>query len=171
MRPLLPLISTLLLALGGCAGQVALDPMADVREARRLLAQTAEAGPVPVVVRGEAPLAMPDLLRAVEQGVHGLAIEARRRDGPRRLVLDFSGTGAALCDDPAEGRAIPDPGVIRAAFCDGSRAVAAVSAERTGSPERLIWRLVGRLVPDDYPDTYGFDLLGNRVTIGGGVSF
>jgi len=167
------------LGLAACAGPAAvdLDPAADVRAARRQLAEAAAAGPVPVSVRGTAPLATPDLLRAVEQGVRGLAITAVAGDGPRRFVLDFSGETRPLCNDqaaaegPGESGAAPLSGRVRAAFCDGGRAVAVAATERTGQPERLIWRLVGRLVPDDYQDSYGFDLFGNRIGIGGGFSF
>ena len=166
------LLSTMLL-LGACAGapEVVLDPGADPLEARRLLAEAAAAGPVLVTWHGTAPLAGPVILRAVERGVRGLALRATATgEAERRLVLDFSGGPVRLCDDPAAGGGSLDQGLVRAAFCDGDRAVAVAGAAPDGDPERLIWRLIGRLVPDDYPQTYGFGLFGNRVTFGFGAS-
>lgn len=167
---------TLVLLLAACAAPatVRLDPAANVREARRLLAEAAAVGPVPVTVRGTAPLGTAQLLAAVEAGVRGLAIETVAAPEPGtgpRFVLDFTGMGGRLCGDPAEAEGLPDAGRVRAAFCADERAVALATAERSGAPERLVWRLVGAIVPDDYPDTYGFDLFGNRVGIGGGFSF
>jgi hypothetical protein len=165
---------SIMLLLGACAAgpKVALDPASNPFEARRLLVEAAAEGPVLVTWRGAAPLATPELLRAVERGVRGLALQATATGAAeRRLVLDFSGGARPLCDDPAEAGSALRPGVVRAAFCDGERAVAVASADPGGDPERLVWRLIGRLVPDDYPDTYGFGVFGNRVTFGFGVGF
>ena len=162
------------LLLGACATgpEVAVDPGSDPREARRLLAATAAAGPVLVRWRGEPPLAQAELLAAVERGVPGLAITATASgEAERRFVFDFAGGREPLCGDPGEAGTSLRPYLVRAAFCDGSHAVAVAGAEPTGDPRRLIWRLVGRLVPDDYPDTYGFGIFGNRITFGFGAAF
>jgi hypothetical protein len=167
------------LLLGACATgpEVAVDPLSDPREARRLLAATAAGGPVPVRWRGEPPLVEAELLAAVERGVRGLSITTTASDtGERGFVFDFAGGDFAggrepLCGDPAERSTGMSAYLVRGAFCDGARAVAIAGADPAGEPRRLIWRLVGRLVPDDYPDTYGFDLFGNRITLGVGAGF
>lgn len=167
-----PLVAALLLGSCTAGPAVTLDPLSDLREARRLLADTAAEGPVLVTVRGEAPLGRAALLAAVERGVRGLDLETTvRGNAATRFVLDFSGGSLPLCEDVAAGRDALDNGPVRAAFCEGDRPVALAGADPAGDPERLIWRLVGRLVPDDYPDTYGFDLFGNRVSFGFGAGF
>jgi hypothetical protein len=40
-----------------------------------------------------------------------------------------------------------------------------------GEAERLVWRATARLFPDDYADSYGFDLFGLRVGLGGSFGF
>lgn len=163
----------LLVALGACAArpEVRVEPGSDVREARRLLADTAAAGPVRVTWRGEPPLSPPALLAAVERGVRGLDLAATATGAAeRRFAFDFTGGNETLCGEPREDRTAIRTLFVKAAFCDGERAVALAGAEPDGEPERLIWRLVGRLVPDDYPDTYGFNLFGSRFSIGAGAS-
>jgi hypothetical protein len=162
------------LLLGACAtgSEVEVDPLSDPREARQLLAATAASGPVPVRWRGQPPLVETEFLAAVERGVRGLSITTiADAAGERGFVFDFAGGREPLCGDPAERSASVSAYLVRAAFCDGARAVAIAGADPAGEPRRLIWRLVGRLVPDDYPDTYGFDLFGNRVTFGFGAGF
>ena len=167
-----PLVAALLLVACATAPQVALDPASDPRAARRLLADAAAEGPVLVSWRGEAPMVQAELLRAVERGVRGLAVRATTSgEAERRFVFDFSGGPEPLCGDPAEAGSSLRPYLVKAAFCDGARAVALAAADPSGDPERLVWRLVGRLVPDDYPDTYGFGVFGNRVTFGFGAGF
>ncbi len=163
-----------MLLLGACATgpEVVLDPASNPSEARQLLVEAAAAGPVLVTWRGEAPLAEPEILRAVERGVRGLALQATATgEAERRLVLDFSGGAEPLCDDPAAAGSDFRRGLVKAAFCDGERAVALAGAEPGGDPRRLIWRLIGRLFPDDYPGTYGLDIFGNRITFGFGAGF
>ncbi len=163
-----------LLLSAACAPRpaVTVDPDSDPREARRLLASAAAEGPVPVTVRGEAPLDRAALLAAVERGVRGLDFATTLADeGERRFVLDYSGGTAPLCDDAAEVGDALQGVFVRAAFCDGERAVARAGADPVGDPERLVWRLMGRLVPDDYPETYGFGVFGNRITFGFGAAF
>ena len=167
-----PLLAALLLVACATAPEVALDPASDPRAARRLLTEAAGQGPVLVSWRGEAPMVQTALLAAVERGVRGLDIRATATgEAARRFVFDFSGSPEPLCGDPAEVGSSLRPYLVKAAFCDGARAVAVAAADPSGDPERLVWRLVGRLVPDDYPDTYGFGVFGNRITFGFGAGF
>jgi hypothetical protein len=162
------------LLIGACATgpEVAVDPSSNAREARRLLATAAAEGPVLVRWRGEPPLVQAELLAAVERGVQGLNFTATASgEAERRFVFDFAGGREPLCGDPAEVGGTLGPYLVKAAFCDGTRAVAVAGADPAGDPRRLIWRLVGRLVPDDYPDTYGFGIFGNRITFGFGAGF
>ncbi len=167
-------LAVLALALVGCATapEIRVEPGSNVQEARRLLAETAAAGPVPVTWRGEPPLSPPALLAAVERGVRGLAVDATgTADATRRFAFDFTGGDDSLCGEPREDRTAIRTLLVKAAFCDGERAVALAATDPGDDPERLIWRLVGRLVPDDYPDTYGFNLFGSRFSIGAGATF
>lgn len=167
-------LATLALVLAGCAGtpRAQLEPGSNVREARSLLAAAASAGPVLVTWTGEPPLSPPDLLAAVERGVTGMAVRATSTgEAQRRFVFRFAPAAGPICG--GEGFRPPATGDVQAAFCDGERtvSVASVGRGRDSDATRLIWQLTGRLVPDDYTDTYGFDLFGNRITFGAGVSF
>lgn len=168
-------LALLAISLAACSAgpEINVAPAADVREARLLLVETAAEGAVQVDWRGQPPLSPSSLLRAVEQGVRGMEITASASgDAARRFVFDFSGELAPLCGDAvATDEAGLEPELIRAAFCDGERVVASAVVAFEGDPARLIWRLTDQLVPDDYEESYGLDLLGNRVGVGGGVSF
>jgi hypothetical protein len=171
-RPFFAFVA-LALALGACAPgpEVRVEPASNVQEARRLLTEAA-AGPVLVAWRGEPPLSAPALTAAVERGVRGLDLAATTMgEAERRFVFDFTGGDGPLCGDPGEDQAAVRGLMVKAAFCDGERAVALAGAEPGGDPQRMIWRLVGRLVPDDYPDTYGFNLFGSRFRVGAGATF
>ena len=172
-RPLLaPLALAVLLVACATGPEVRVEPGSNVQEARRLLASTAATGPVLVSWRGEPPLSEPALLAAVERGVRGIDLATTAMGAAeRRFVFDFTGGNEPLCGEPREARTAIRTLFVKAAFCDGERAVALAGAEPGGEPERLIWRLVGRLVPDDWPDTYGFNLFGSRFGIGAGGSF
>ena len=50
-------------------------------------------------------------------------------------------------------------------------ATAAAEGRTRADAERLVWRTTGGLFPDDYPETYGFDLFGRRVGVGAGGTF
>jgi hypothetical protein len=169
----LPVIGLALL-LAACANvpEVRVDPGSDLLEARRLLAEAARQGPVLVTWRGDPPLSPPALLAAVERGVRGLGVGATADgDAARRFAFDFTGGDTSLCGEPREDRAAIRPLFVKAAFCDGERAVALAGTEPDGEPERMIWRLVARLVPDDYPASYGLNLFGSRFGIGVGGTF
>lgn len=157
--------------IAGCAAgpRPSLEPGSSVLEARQLLVDTAAEGPVLVTWTGNPPLSEPSLLAAVERGVTGLRVETMTNGtAERRFAFRFDPTGPAICGDAAF--ASTTPGEIQAAFCDGDRAVSVASVEMTGDsdPERVIWQLTGRVVPDDYEDTYGFGWFGNTFSIGVG---
>ena len=169
-----PLVVLALALVAGCATtpEVRVDPGSNPSEARRLLAETAAAGPVLVTWRGAPPLDEPALLAAVERGVRGLGLTATASGtADRRFVFDFDGGSEPLCGAPADERSELDAFLVRAAFCDGERVVAMAGTDPEGDPERMIWRLTDRLVPDDWPDTDGFGLLGGRFGIGAGATF
>jgi hypothetical protein len=169
-----PLAVLALLLAAGCATtpEVRVDPGSNPSEARRLLAETAASGPVLVTWRGAPPLAEPALLAAVERGVRGLGLTATAAGtADRRFVFDFDGGSEPLCGDPAGDRSELDAFLVKAAFCDGERTVALAGTDPEGDPERMIWRLTDRLVPDDWPDTYSFGLFGSRFSVGAGATF
>jgi hypothetical protein len=182
----LPVLAALVLT-AGCAGtgDLAVSPEADRRAARRALAEAAQAGPVPLVVAGDpAPLAPADLPRLAAQGVRGLdpRFEAGGGGGggERRLVLWFDpppdANGARACGAEPLGAApsAPVPRLL-AAWCEGEAPAASVRGEAPAASraeaERLVWRATARLFPDDYADTYGFDLFGFRVGLGASFGF
>ncbi len=167
-------IGLALLAFAGCSSSpdVVLDPGSNPLEARRLLAAAAEEGPVLVTWRGEPPVSPPTMLRAVEQGATGISFTATSEgDAARRFVFDFTGGSTSLCGDPFEDRSTLRPYFVKAAFCDGDRAVSMAGSEPGGASERLIWRLTGRLVPDDYQQTYGLNVFGGNFGVGLGGTF
>lgn len=170
--PLIALALTLGLVACATGPEVRVEPGSNVQEARRLLASAAAAGPVLVTWRGEPPLSAPALLAAVERGARGIDLATTATGAAeRRFVFDFTGGNETLCGEPREDRTAIRTLFVKAAFCDGERAVALAGAEPGGDPERLIWRLVGRLVPDDWPETYGFNIFGGRFGIGAGGTF
>jgi hypothetical protein len=176
------------LGIGGCAAStpVRLGPDADARAARSLLARAAAAGPVRLETNGPPPrlsegaLTRDELEAQAARGVRGLAVrfgEPPAASGPARLLLLFdppAGFRPALACNAGElPPAVPEPDATRlqAVFCDGGAYVADASSTVDGrgaaEVERLVWRTTGRLFPDDYQETYGFDLFGNRVGFSG----
>ncbi|MDX6750348.1 hypothetical protein SH611_11070 [Geminicoccaceae bacterium 1502E] len=179
MRAATTLAAGLLLA--ACAGRAAgeLQVLGDPGGARRLLAEAAERGPVPLQVEDRPAWLGPERIAALAaEGVRGLAPrfapQAPSGEG-LRLVIAFSAAGPAdrLCDAPPTPAAAREE--LQAAFCEGRHAVAAAAVDAAGlapaATERLVWRLTARLFPDDYAETYGFDLFGWRVRLGGEVGF
>jgi hypothetical protein len=167
----LPAVSLLaVLAVSACAAPtVRLGPDADPRAARRLLEEAAATGPVRLEVNGppraaDGALTVPEIAEQAARGVRGLAVRFAdvpgTAAGSARLLLLFDPPPAA------EG-----PLRLQAVFCAGGAALADATATTEGrtraDAERLIWRTTGRLFPDDYPDTYGFDLFGRRAGVGG----
>lgn len=175
------------LAVAGCASPVRLGPAADPGRTRSLLAEAAAAGPVRLELNAlpateGGTLDRRAIAAAAARGARGLAVrfaEPPAATGPARLLLVFDPpqglSASAVCNAPALPAPARAGGPTRllAVFCDGGGYVADATAEATGrSPEeieRLVWRTTARLFPDDYAETYGFDLFGNRVGIRGSL--
>ena len=191
MPPLRPtaLACLALPALAACAAEPDLGrPFgADARDARQGLAAAAERGPVRLVVLdppasfglGTAAEAMAARLAA--EGVSGRTVRfaADAASPEPHLVLAFGmppGTEpGTLCGGTAPAGMGVLPQRLTAVWCDGPRAVADLSGTAGGtSPadtERLVWRATARLFPDDYEDSYGWNLFGDRLRVGLGGSF
>jgi hypothetical protein len=166
--------------LAGCAREppVEVGPGGSPAEARRQLALAAARGPVPIrVLRALERPTEPEVAALAASGVSGLRVRftADREQVGGRLVMALDGLAEPdrICADPPP--AIAQPGApLLAAWCDGEAVVARVRAPGGTDPvlrERLVWRASARLFPDDYADTYGWNLFGLRVTIGGSFGF
>jgi len=167
-------ISLWLLALAACSTTpVKLGPDSDPRVARELLADAARAGPVRLEVNGlpataDTPTSAARLGEQAARGVRGLKVrfeEPPAATGSARLVLVFDPPSnlrpRAVCSAAA-----PEPEVqpgaptrLQAIFCDGGTFIADSTASAAGATaadiDRLVWRAVGTLFPDDYPESYG----------------
>ena len=68
-----------------------------------------------------------------------------------------------------------NPTQLLAIWCDDLYPVASVrgTAGDAGraAAQRLVWETTGRLLPDDYAETYGLNLFGWRVRLGADVGF
>jgi hypothetical protein len=179
------------LGLAACASAapVRLGRDADPRAARKLLAEAAAAGPVRLELNGlprttSGTLAGPDVAAEAARGIKGLTVrfaEPPEAAGPARLLLLFDPPAEAGPDTACNADTLPEPAPepdatrLHALFCNGGALVADAAAVTPGrtpaAVERLIWRTTARLFPDDYQDTYGFDLFGNRVGLGGQLGF
>ena len=180
-RRLLPL---LFLLLAGCVA--APRPAATVGEpqtARALLMARAEAGPVPLVIRGTLRnLSAEQMAKAAARGVRALDVRFRPQPEPppadSYLLLVLREAGKPLPREvcrSADALAGNVAETVVAAWCEEGRTVAAVEVP-SGEPAaaavtRAIWRAMAALFPDNYADTYGFDLFGQRITIGGTFGF
>ncbi|HEX6012328.1 MAG TPA: hypothetical protein VFY87_11110 [Geminicoccaceae bacterium] len=182
--------SLLVLGLVACtAAPARLGPDADPRAARRLLEEAASAGPVRLELNrppstSDGAMTVAQVAEQAARGVRGLearfAEQAESTDLARLLLLFDPPPGGLQPRLACGAEALPPPvpeGPLRlqAVFCDGGAAVADATAVAEGrtraDAERLIWRTTGRLFPDDYPETYGFDLFGRRVGVGVGGTF
>jgi hypothetical protein len=168
--------------LAGCAREppVAVEPGSDPAEARRQLAAAAQAGPVPfVLLRVEDRPSEAEAAGLASRGVSGLAVRfapAPPSSGGRRLVVALDGLEepAAICAAAGRPAGSPTGRAVLAAWCDGERAVARVrlpAAVDQVERERAVWRATARLFPDDYAETYGWNLFGLRVTLGASFGF
>lgn len=178
----LALAGLLALLASGCTREPPplLEPGSDPDEARRQLAATAAAGPVPLtVLRVEERPSEEEVAGLAARGVSGLSVRfapAPPSAAGRRLVLALDGLEepARICTGADRPEPRPTGRALLAAWCDGERAVArvrlAASADRV-ERERAVWRAVARLFPDDYADNYGWNLFGLRVTVGGSIGF
>jgi hypothetical protein len=179
------------LAVAACAAPtVRLGSDADPRAARRLLQEAAAKGAVRLEVNGppraaDGTLNVPEIAEQAARGVQGLAVRfvdvPDAAAGSAWLILVFDPPPGGLRPRLACGAdALPPPAPegplrLQAVFCESGAAVADATAATDGrtraDAERLIWRTTGRLFPDDYPETYGFDLFGRRAGIGLGGTF
>lgn len=179
--------AALLLAACAATPPIQLGPEADPRAARRLLAEAAAAGPVRLVDNlppGAGVLPRPTIEAEAARGVPNLAVRFAAPPtarGAARLLLLFDPPPDLPPIRACNAAALPAPAPdgartrLQAVFCDGGTYLADASGTATGrdpdAMRRLVWRTTARLFPDDYPDTYGFDLFGNRVGIGGSFGF
>jgi hypothetical protein len=181
----------LMLALAGCASgsPVELGRDADARAARARLVEAAKEGPVRLDVNAlprvtGGTLGEAEIAAQAAHGVRGLNVRfalTAEATGTARLALLFDpppGFGPAqACEGAALPAPVPEAGPLRlqAVFCDGRTHVADASAATPDRSEagaqRLIWRTTGRLFPDDYAETYGFNLFGYRVGLSGQFGF
>lgn len=139
-------------------------------------------GDVPGLTTGQRDRLVTD---ALADGVRGLgvtfaAVSADRAPGERVVVvLDHPSTVPVerLCrgGEFRGGGGASDRARVAAAFCTGAKPVSAVEGEVAASGpserERLLWRTAGTLFPDDYADSYGFDVLPDWLDVGVGGSF
>jgi hypothetical protein len=136
---------------------------------------------VPLVVAGDtAPLAAGEIPSVAARGVTGLTASFTQASAPTtapRLVLWFEPPPDAdrqVACGPGPLRTAPanSPRLL-AVWCDDLYPVASVQGTAAGpgraAAERLVWESTGRLLPDDYPETYGLNLFGWRVRLGAGV--
>jgi hypothetical protein len=189
-RPL-PVILTASLLLAGCSpGTPGTGTPGE--EARRVLAEQRQAGPVRTVVLGN-PFGMDEARRdalvsaAMAEGIAGLDVRfTTYEDGAAApephlvVVLDpselASPEAACSAPDSVPTRAAGETLSVLAVFCQGDRALHAVREEdRVAGPtdrrfQRLLWRTAGALFPDDYAETYGFGLLPRWLNLGIGGS-
>jgi hypothetical protein len=175
------------LGLAGCAARspVALGPDADPRAARARLAEAAEAGPVRLELNApprttDGALGPAEVAAQAARGIKGLTVgfaPAAEAGGAARLLLLFDPPPGLQPVLVCTAGALPEPAPAAAAlrlhavFCnDGTYLAdaAGTTADRSrAGVERLIWRTTGRLFPDDYPESYGFDLFGYRIGFSG----
>lgn len=179
--PLRPIALALLLA--ACAGtRTSASPEPDRLQARRMLVETAAAGPVPLAIQGDpAPLGRGEVPALAAQGIVGLRPTFAEAGAgvPLRLVLWFDpppgGSARAACAGGEAASARAGRPRLLAAWCEGAFAVAETlgSAADGSAPavRRLVWESTRRLFPDDYAERYGFNLFGWRVRLGAAASF
>lgn len=171
-----------LFLLAACAREppARVEPGGDPAAARRELAAAAAAGAVPIVVlRLEERPSEAEAAALAARGVAGLAVRfapAPAATAGRRAVLALDGLEepARICAGAERPAPAAADRAILAAWCDGDRTVARVSlpaALTRAERERAVWRAMARLFPDDYADSYGWNLFGLRVTVGGSLGF
>lgn len=163
-----------LLTLTACATEpVRLGPDSDPRAARQLLASLAPDGPILLQSNGMVRASDTTLrtARLAEQAARGVRnLRVAFTDGPgavgsARVVLLFDPPDGLdvekVCATPTLPAAVPSPEPLRlrAIFCDADTFIADSTATTTGTSaadiDRLVWRTVGALFPDNYPETYG----------------
>jgi hypothetical protein len=163
------------------------------QEARRVLAEAREMGPIRTVVVGN-PFGMDPARRdalvseAMAEGVPGLEVrfttfpdQAGAPEPHLVVVLNPAGDlpPPAACRAPETVGTAPASETLRvlAVFCQGDQVIDAVrEEERVAGPtdhnfQRLLWRTAAALFPDDYWDNYGFGILPRGIDLGIGGSF
>ena len=167
-------------ALSSCAGREARE-LGEPRAARQVLARQAATGAIPLTLLGLPEGLTPGRVATLAaDGVRGLSVSfSPEASGALRLVLWFDAPAAAIRPCAEDAGMSTNAGsrgrMLVAAYCDGTEAIAvAQEARRADSAravERSVWMATSRLFPDDYPETYGIDLFGLRVRLGGSVAF
>lgn len=182
--PVLAVTLALGSSLAACSGpKLAGSPEPDRLAARRQLAQAVKAGPVPLTTVGNpSPLDPDEVPILAARGVTGLSAAftgAPATTTVPHLVLWFApppGADAQAACGPGPLRTAPaNPTQLLAIWCDDLYPVASVrgtagDASRAAA-QRLVWETTGRLLPDDYAETYGLNLFGWRVRLGADVGF
>ena len=166
-------VSILLVALTACATPVRLGPDSDPRVARELLSLAAADGPVRLEINGvvrasDSTLPQPRLAQRAARGVPNLTVrfsEAPGAPGSAMLLLLFDPPADVqlkqACATAPLPAAVPSAEPLRlvAVFCDGRTFIADATGSTSGTSaadvDRLVWRTVGTLFPDNYPATYG----------------
>jgi hypothetical protein len=166
------------LGLAACAGEPELraPDWPTSLAARQALVAATERGPVPLEILGAPATLTPERIAALAaEGVPALTVHfslAEAEPGTRlRLVFGDSGPAPEeACGELPKLAPASPPVALTAALCDGDAAVAGIRGRAAGptvaDTERLIWRSTARLFPDDYPETYGFNLFGSRIRLG-----
>ena len=171
------------LLLAACANDIQGSPLGERKVARAALEETAAKGPVPLVLLNKPPALEPiSAAASAASGIGAPRIGFKPVVPPgvaigRRVVMWFDApkevSAAAACATRARAASSPG-GDLLAVFCDDAAPVAEVRTQGTTAPDelgRLIWRSTNRLFPDDYVDTYGYNLFGLRVGLGGTYGF
>lgn len=166
--------SLLLLALAACSSvPVQLGSDSDPHVARELLVGAAETGPVRMEINGvvrarDSTVLQPRMAEQAARGVQNLRVrftEAPGAPGSAVLLLLFDPPAGLdlkrVCATSPLPASVSSPEPLRlvAVFCDGRTFIADASGSTSGTTaadvDRLIWRTVGALFPDNYPETYG----------------
>lgn len=166
--------SLLLLVLAACSTvpvQLGLD--SDPRAARQLLVGAAESGPVRMEINGvvrasDSTVLQPRIAEQAARGVQNLRVrftETAGAPGSAMLLLLFDAPAGLdlkrVCATSPLPASVPSAEPLRlvAVFCDGRTFIADATGSASGTTaadvDRLIWRTVGALFPDNYPETYG----------------
>lgn len=162
-------------------------------EARRALAEAAARGPVLAVVDGTIGALTPSerdrlVTGAMARGVTGLDVrfttdpaQAAAPDPYLAVVLNAPPVtpAAAACRRTARPGGAPagDRLHVLAAFCRGQEVLGAARGsiqaplDDPRQLERLLWSTAAALFPDDYAESYGFDILPGWLDLGIGGSF
>jgi hypothetical protein len=180
------------LALGyGCAPQPAARSTSEAGGSRSALVAVEE-GRIRTVIHGN-PFAMDaqrqDALvtQAMAAGVAGLSpvftvlADAATAPEPHLVVLlnpALTPSAKVVCREPETVPVVPAGAQIQiqAAFCDGPEPLgSAISEGSVSGPtdrryQQLLWRTAAALFPDDYLESYGFDILPRSFDFGIGGS-